>query len=410
VNINAQKTKKPLQKTKESISRGLGTNKKEDLEDKVLGTEKTFRLDISDQQFLAKEDEIRAQNIKVIYSMNERNIVAVDSDKMTGFNNIFKNRIGLFGKKRVTILIDSVTESINLPRLVIFSIHDAIEQAEKGNQELSRAIFKMLLEFSFKEGENYFYYHKKWIRLQKPFSNQIRFWTIWAQFEEKWGNLNEVADIYFDAIDQLADRSDVMRLREEYYAFQTRIGMVKREIEVEDTEFPPQLLSEHSTFPEAYQRDVEYALKYEEQEIKIAPMEVKKSENVVNDIVDMLGSMTLRPVVKPETDFLTEIPSILPKTPGRKVIGVPVSARKNGSNVTVLTPVKASRKTKMELGVDQVITPVRRSLRLFHEDDYTAGSETEKVPTRERVAKLLESHGYAYVPNKVLFSNLECRI
>lgn len=62
------------------------------------------------------------------------------------------------------------------------------------------------------------------------------------------------------------------------------------------------------------------------------------------------------------------------------------------------------------LGVSEVITPVRRSLRFL--DDYVVNNsqyvdtdpqkakKTQSTP--EKVNQLLKDHGYAYVPNKVL--------
>ena len=59
------------------------------------------------------------------------------------------------------------------------------------------------------------------------------------------------------------------------------------------------------------------------------------------------------------------------------------------------------------LGVDSIITPVRRSLRFFQEEDYVADKENHpnQGATRDRVLHLLQTHGHAYVPNKVSYIN-----
>ncbi len=61
------------------------------------------------------------------------------------------------------------------------------------------------------------------------------------------------------------------------------------------------------------------------------------------------------------------------------------------------------------LGVDSVVTPVRRSLRLHSDYHYVASTqdmenspcEPETTDDKARLAKLLSEHGFAYVPNKV---------
>jgi hypothetical protein len=319
----------------------------------------------------------------------------------------FKNRLWLYGVRRMYASVGEAIEVVRLPRLLLFSLGDAIGLAEGNHIEAARSVFRILSKTALDPHYNYVYCNKKWKLLKRPFCDHFEFWTTWARYEEQWGNLNEVADIYFDAIDHLKDREDVMRLREEYYAFQTRIGITKNEIDLDDDIQPPELVSEYRNVDDLLHKSISEpsVSDWRPSELEFEDGHAVKSENIVNDLVDMLGAMSIQkePKILPETEFETEIPSLHPKTPIKKVVGVPVSARKNGSSVTVLTPVKASRKTKMELGVEQVITPVRRSLRLFNQDDYVPGTQeiSTKAPTREKVAKLLENHGYAYVPNKV---------
>ncbi|CAG8477673.1 5167_t:CDS:2 [Paraglomus brasilianum] len=70
-----------------------------------------------------------------------------------------------------------------------------------------------------------------------------------------------------------------------------------------------------------------------------------------------------------------------------------------GSTIMVLTPVKAKRKDREELGVSTVITPVRRSARVHKR--FTRDEDMESDGERQ-IAKLLEDNGYAYVPNPAL--------
>ncbi|KAJ3125677.1 hypothetical protein HK100_010657 [Physocladia obscura] len=101
---------------------------------------------------------------------------------------------------------------------------------------------------------------------------------------------------------------------------------------------------------------------------------------------------------------------------------------KDGS-VVVLTPRKANKKEKEELGVNSVVTNARRSLRFMPPTDWESSSIAKAelktadevkqegngvlkptlssrlnldANTRERMQKLLEEHGNAFVPNKVL--------
>ncbi|KAI8853177.1 hypothetical protein BC829DRAFT_383024 [Chytridium lagenaria] len=103
----------------------------------------------------------------------------------------------------------------------------------------------------------------------------------------------------------------------------------------------------------------------------------------------------------------------------------------DGGTCVVLTPRRASKKEREELGVDSVVTSARRSLRLFREDilkPTTASmtsTDSEEVPTTmtkdekfipyhssrignlqpyemAQVHQILDNHGLAYVPNERL--------
>ncbi|CAN8066437.1 unnamed protein product [Agarophyton chilense] len=67
-----------------------------------------------------------------------------------------------------------------------------------------------------------------------------------------------------------------------------------------------------------------------------------------------------------------------------------------GSNV-FLTPVRASRKQRLELGADTVVTPVRRSLRLSKRNDKLA-----PIDQPEARARMLQQFGFTYTPNHSL--------
>ncbi|KAI8615063.1 hypothetical protein BC830DRAFT_1124321 [Chytriomyces sp. MP71] len=118
--------------------------------------------------------------------------------------------------------------------------------------------------------------------------------------------------------------------------------------------------------------------------------------------------------------------------PAEVVVG---SAANADGSVVVLTPRKANRKEKEALGVDSVVTNARRSMRFIAHIDMNAspttllGSAASDAPVKDeaasriltasthrftnplasfgpdaekRVQRLLEEHGNAFVPNKVL--------
>ncbi|KAI8831808.1 hypothetical protein BJ741DRAFT_667638 [Chytriomyces cf. hyalinus JEL632] len=95
------------------------------------------------------------------------------------------------------------------------------------------------------------------------------------------------------------------------------------------------------------------------------------------------------------------------------ITGEPIA----GGSVIVLTPRKANRKEKEELGVDSVVTNARRSTRFLPAAVDLTQSPTATLAAfgvtncplsafgpdaRERVQKLLEEHGNAFVPNKLM--------
>lgn len=73
------------------------------------------------------------------------------------------------------------------------------------------------------------------------------------------------------------------------------------------------------------------------------------------------------------------------------------------ANITILTPMKVKPKLQKEYGTDTVITPARRSKRLFDEGEYhcSTNPEDERASTKEKIQTLLSENGYAYAPNKV---------
>lgn len=71
-----------------------------------------------------------------------------------------------------------------------------------------------------------------------------------------------------------------------------------------------------------------------------------------------------------------------------------------GSEV-FLTPVRASRRQKASLGTENVVTPVRRSLRISRRNVSGVAANSD-----EGRAELLEANNYAYIPNRSIQANI----
>lgn len=160
-------------------------------------------------------------------------------------------------------------------------------------------------------------------------------------------------------------------MREEWQLCQLRMGQnySVRDVEVEEVEEVVKL--EAYMFESCDPGDEDLGL-------AIAPDLGVKTESVGRttvDLVDMLSTLSItqisHPTVKP-----------IPDPHGR---------------TTILTPIRASNRVRRELGVDVVVTPVRRSLRFLEEED--------------DVLKVLEEHEFAYVPNEVCrIGDVECGV
>ncbi|KNC99220.1 uncharacterized protein SPPG_05476 [Spizellomyces punctatus DAOM BR117] len=167
-----------------------------------------------------------------------------------------------------------------------------------------------------------------------------------------------------------------------------------------------------------------------------------RKSDVYGEIIGMLGAMQLNDDGQAHEDAMEDVVTSENKenevksavgTPrakkeGKKRVGVRFGPEvMEGSTVTLLTPVRAKKKDREALGVDAVLTPVRRSMRNYNEDDYvitkTPAEDDVKTELREwekstqmqdrrntdsstltedKIARLLQEHGYAFVPNKAL--------
>lgn len=218
-------------------------------------------------------------------------------------------------------------------------------------------------------------------------------------------------------------------LRLEYNLFQARLGQAYQLKVIPDEEDEDaQLIS--VTPMETYLQDSSIPTDEDKDFIPYIKPELESISDTVDkstmSLVNMLSDLKLKelsPVkVKVKLEDEQHIYYFPRQQSAKKImksrVGVPIHVQ--GSSVTVLTPIKASKKLQngtlslnLELGVECVITPVRRSLRFHDDDDYTSsaakpesvqdiGGKELRNPTKdEKVRQLLEEHEFAYVPNKV---------
>ncbi|KAI8896993.1 hypothetical protein BC833DRAFT_566160 [Globomyces pollinis-pini] len=270
-------------------------------------------------------------------------------------------------------------------------------------EKLARFMYKSLAELDLDQNRSYLYVQNGAYKVLKiPFKRDLKFWLSWARYEEEWGNLLDTADIFFLASDSIQSKEDQALLTIAFEEFQNR--MKDRFISLQDED----LADLSSPLPPQLQSDLEGFFDIKEPE---AATTIPSED--IDDMIGLMDNLKLKDTPQaPKNNSLPKPSKTVGKTPGRKTVGVPVDIGQNGSCVTVLTPVRASRKIQkgfifvdlfIDLGVDKVITPVRRSLRLLDDTEYVNAhpsiSDSKKTP--ERVAQLLEDHGHAFVPNKV---------
>jgi hypothetical protein len=126
-------------------------------------------------------------------------------------------------------------------------------------------------------------------------------------------------------------------------------------------------------------------------------------KNEILDIANMLESLQLQ---TPAKHISTKTPKEETKSLNIKMAGDGVCINTDGTCLTVLTPVRASRKVEkgtyflnlkfLELGVKNVITPVRRSIR-----NALMIPQDSSVKKHDQIHNLLNDHDFAYVPNDV---------
>ena len=299
----------------------------------------------------------------------------------------------------------------------------SIAQAN-GDQTLVRALFEALkspnpvASFTAPDGG-------RW-NISGSECNRYEFWSNWAKFEETGMDVIKAIDVLNEGIDFLILQEDLVKLKVELSLLDLRFGekYAFPSLQQDDDEeqvagahrdaernfsLPSSKYLESHDYPDIDDEDEEEGELFA---LLPKPEPIVKEEKVGNstmDLVNLLSEMKLDekmaassiesvpavPTVKMEPGLGLGSCGMSPPRKGKAgmaffsqqqlKVGVPVGYDTVGSTVTVLTPVRAKNRLKKgcwnvirifftnclpfhistELGVDTVITPVRRSLR-FH--------------------------------------------
>ncbi|KAJ3272049.1 hypothetical protein HDV01_006001 [Terramyces sp. JEL0728] len=260
-----------------------------------------------------------------------------------------------------------------------WNLSDAIRQAQQNDQATARLIFDELLV-----------------------NPSPDVYIEYARYEEMWQNYSKVADLFFQAADYFNSARELEIIDEAYRGFEMRLG--QEYLFYNDNGISDLSIEEiqQSKLPDNVLKDLDIESFNNEKlpnEFKVLKKDRKEA---VNEIVNLLGELKISKPVK-----LAPVFPSLPKPEKKVKIGVPV--RQDEANITILTPMKVKPKLQKEYGTDTVITPARRSRRLFDEGEYhcSTNPDEEGASTKEKVQTLLSENGYAYAPNKVVCINQE---
>lgn len=360
-------------------------------------------------------------------------VVKIEQKSPTRVDSVEQKEITEFIEvKREDEAVIKQQDSNSAPFLYpILTVDDAL-QAALVDQSLSRALFVALKtkdpvdKFEAPDG-------RLW-SLTGEESSKYKFWSSWAKKEEEWMDLINAIDILNEGIDYIILQEDLVKLKEELSLINLRFGetyagfMNHRSNLEDETENDLELVLENDLPSSQYlnSHDCPDMDEDDEQPLVLLPKReaIVKEEKLgksTMDLVNMLSEMKLeepqdvnvKAEIKIESGLGLESCNMSPprkaKLGNQKLkIGVPVADE--GSTVTVLTPIRAKNRLKKELGVEKVITPVRRSLRFHDEQDYI--SKVKSIDNTEneggnlvddkksKVKELLEDHEFAYVPNE----------
>jgi hypothetical protein len=307
----------------------------------------------------------------------------------------------------ITLIINNRREKVCFTPINLLSLSSAINC--KSNKELSRIIFKLLLH----QPPNSLEYHQNKYKLSPNYKKQFHFYYSWLKCEQEWQDYIGLSDVYFEAIENLDNSQDLNKLNELYkntlnsFKFYTMMNnddddeiykdLIKRVERITTRELELDLGSK-TMDPEPLLND---SIKND-----FVPKTIDLLDDLGSKTIDLLDDFVPK-TIDPESLLNDSIMNdFVPKTiknSTKKVDGVFVNSLERGSNI-ILTPVKAKGKlkginsVKIDLGVDKVITPVRRSSRFLNQIEYTNKGET----TKEKIVSLLKDYDFAYTPNQVL--------
>ncbi|KAL2914502.1 hypothetical protein HK105_206069 [Polyrhizophydium stewartii] len=389
-------------------------------------------------------------------------------------------------------------EKVKLPTVALFTMRNALMAAEEGNIELCRAILDIIAKTKCDPARPTKVFHgSASSRLMRTTpSLTARFWTMWANLEESWESRARVLEIFDRGDDAIKSPSERDALRAELHVYilrsSERMSTMANKYRAIDKAFAdidavpvPTITSLGNsagspTRPSSPLRGMRHDNSSGSPTTPTTPRQLKKhvsfglvaAKTTLGDFDStprarhMMQANAVASGVPAASDELLDLVGLLD---GLSV----ASARKQAhvapkhedrrahdrteprGSVTLLTPVRANRKEREELGVDRVITSVRRSARNFKsvnqfprrdnrsafcdtssddqdDDDHvpafgvsgsisssscsslaslsdsSVSGSRPKTPSKSvaqpqaSAAKLMDQFGYAYVPNKAL--------
>jgi hypothetical protein len=296
------------------------------------------------------------------------------------FDNFYTGKFAVVQTLRGNLITSH--KNIALPVVALFKMQDVIDAVEDGKEDLAKAILQIISIASSQDHPTMIMSKNRWVHIKTPLHKRLPFWLLWSSFEEKWGNVEAAAHIFLKAIDNIEDLQQKQYLVEQYRRLESRHAPVKTKLVMSDNNSLSKLEQETPA------------------EHKIMGRKPADFVELIHDLKRLSVKENNHSKTKQEPNPLLFSP-VIKSVNSKKMIGVPIFDESNPARVTVLTPMKASRKHQVALGVENVITPVRRSMRLF------SSNELDSMNTTERVEALLMQYGYAFIPNEVILSN--CR-
>ncbi|RIA97609.1 hypothetical protein C1645_249693 [Glomus cerebriforme] len=221
-----------------------------------------------------------------------------------------------------------------------------------------------------------------------PPREKARYWVERARFEERCMRYEEAVNSYEKALEFNAKPIELVE--EEYEKFLERLWFLHEELfgyqddekGINDYSNDNDLLDDDLSVLLEYESGIDFNNKEFSEEIPQSNGNIIQEDiEAISETLDNLSIVTKESKVIKNNSSVPEAPDSI------------------DSSLTLLALVKAKKKERKEMGVEKVVTPVRRSARIHrnsHPKDHTP---------EDRQISMFEENGLAYVPNPALYYN-----